>query len=292
MGRYDTAFKLLEDGSPLTLLELFGRAPLPPGTKVTPVDRELVMSIKTIDHAYLLEAGSTRWLEHFEAETVISTGDLEQIACRALLLSYKYSAPVWTTLVLLARRMAPAVIPAGETSEERGCLTLSARLRIVKLWELDPDMVLSKNDPALVPLVGGMRATNEQLERAIRLIDAVPDRERRSELFGTLVTWSSLSYNEARIRERYTRMNLTKKEFFLMAPIGQEILEFGREEGRTEGLRESVLDTAEMRFPGLLAAERLTAIDYAILKQLLREVAAAPDRETAAMGINRLLPPA
>jgi hypothetical protein len=72
VGRYDISFKSLAERSPLTLLRLFGHGPLEPDTRILPVDRELVMSIKTLDHAFLLEHRGVRWLEHFEAESVLS----------------------------------------------------------------------------------------------------------------------------------------------------------------------------------------------------------------------------
>ncbi|MEZ5402311.1 MAG: hypothetical protein R2729_21735 [Bryobacteraceae bacterium] len=64
---------------------MFGRAPVAAETRIVPVDRELVMSIKTVDYAFLLESGDDRWIEHFEAESVLSPGDLAQICRRATL---------------------------------------------------------------------------------------------------------------------------------------------------------------------------------------------------------------
>ena len=90
MGRYDTSFKSLAERRPHTLLRLFGSVPFEADTQVSPVERELAMSIKSVDQAFLLERHGKRWLEHFEAESVLSRGDLAQICRRATLLSMKH----------------------------------------------------------------------------------------------------------------------------------------------------------------------------------------------------------
>lgn len=144
-----------------------------------------------------------------------------------------------------------------------------------------------------------MKATAEELDEAIRRIHQVPDREIRSELFGELVTWSSLRYNEIEIEEIRARMSLSLKELMLISPIGEEIVretkEVAREEGRREGSLESakknVIIVAETRFPGLLTPEAIEPVtDEAVLRQFLREIAVAQTREAAAEAIQPLLP--
>ncbi|MCC6536699.1 MAG: hypothetical protein IT162_04060 [Bryobacterales bacterium] len=70
MGKQDISFKTIAERDPLSTLRIFGHAPLPPDARVTPVEREVVTPIKSVDHAFLVESGEAgRWIEHLEAET-------------------------------------------------------------------------------------------------------------------------------------------------------------------------------------------------------------------------------
>ena len=106
MGRFDLSFKSLAETSPRTLLRLFGHCPLDDATIVEPLERELSMFIKSVDQAFLLTRDGEQWIEHFEAELVLSDEDRRQISKRAALLHLKADLPVWTTVVLLSRRQS------------------------------------------------------------------------------------------------------------------------------------------------------------------------------------------
>jgi len=235
-----------------------------------------VMAIKTVDHAFLLENADDRWLEHFEAETSLSSADLVQIARRATLLAIKNDAPVWTTVVLLSRRHAPANLPDCVV-EERGSIAVTARPRFIRLWEVHPEPVLAEIPIEALPIIGGMRATRAQLGEAMQRLTEVRDRELRSRLFSELATWASLNYNEIEINEIRARSRMTFEELFLMSPFSEMLLKEaqekaqreglreGRQEGRQEGLQEgqiegarsSLLSLADIRFPGLITSNRL-----------------------------------
>lgn len=73
------SFKTIAERDPLSTVRIFGHAPLPPGTRITPVEREVVTPIKSVDHAFLVESETERWIEHLEAETSLSGDDLVQI---------------------------------------------------------------------------------------------------------------------------------------------------------------------------------------------------------------------
>ncbi|MEZ5354997.1 MAG: hypothetical protein R2762_20360 [Bryobacteraceae bacterium] len=305
MGRYDISFKSLAETSPLTLLRLFGSTPIEPGTRVSPVDRELVMSIKTVDHAFLLEGPRGRWLEHFEAESALSADDLVRICRRATLLSMKNDAPVWTTIVLLSRRHAPTGL-GGDITEERGCVTLQARPRFVKLWEQSPKAVLAASPVEALPLVGGMKATREELLEAIRKLSEVPDRELRTRLFAELATWSSLQYNEIEIEEIRARMSMTLKELMLISPAGEELAKEklvegeergmaagrakGREEGQLVAARRDLCDVVDNCFPGIVPPERIDQLDdYGQVRALFIALLRAKDRASAEAAVRDIL---
>jgi hypothetical protein len=56
----------------------------------------------------------------------------------------------------------------------------------VKLWELSAAAVLAEGDVEVIPLVGGMQATREELREAIAKVHDVPDRELRNRLVAEL----------------------------------------------------------------------------------------------------------
>ncbi|MEZ5403868.1 MAG: hypothetical protein R2729_29580 [Bryobacteraceae bacterium] len=95
------------------------------------MERELAMSIKTVDHGFLLESGGEAWVEHFEAESVLAGEDLATIAQRAMLLGIKNGVPAWTTIMLLSRRGSQP-----DASEEirvpLGGVTIAVRAGIVR----------------------------------------------------------------------------------------------------------------------------------------------------------------
>ena len=168
MGRFDLTFKSLAEGNKLTLLRLFGHTPIDAATRVEPVERELAMGLKSVDHAYLLERDGERWIEHFEAEVVLSKDDLRLISERAVLLSIAKHVKIWTTIVRLSKRHAGAAVVPETLVDDRGSTQILMRSRVVNLWETEAAQVLADPDPDAVPLVGAMRATHSEMEEAIR----------------------------------------------------------------------------------------------------------------------------
>ena len=139
------------------MIRLFGHAPADPSATIRPVECELALEPMSIDEAFVVEQGGEKWVEHFESELVISRDDMRRILRRATLLSFREDAPVWTTVILMSKRHAPAKEIAELIEEERGGLTVSLRLRALKMWETPASMVLD-GPPVIeaVPLVGGM----------------------------------------------------------------------------------------------------------------------------------------
>jgi hypothetical protein len=289
VGRFDLSFKSLAESSPLTLLRLFGHVPVDEGTRVEPVERELAMSLRSVDHAFLLKRGGESWLEHFEAELVLSASDLLQILRRATLLSMKMEVPVWTTIVLLSRRHAGT--PPDRVAEDRGCLQVSMKPRVVALWEIRPDVLLAEGNVDVLPLVSAMKATPEELREAMRRLARVDDREQRSRLTAELVTWSSLNYNKEEVSDiRASLRMVTTKEVLMASPIGEELVEYGREEGELIAARQYVTLLVESRFPSLIERDVIETItDPAIMQELFHALLGATDPAEARAAITRIL---
>lgn len=182
-----------------------------------------------------------------------------------MLLSMKNDAPVWTTIILLSRRHGAPELVDG-VSEDRGTVRLLGKPRVLKLWEQSAEAVLAESNVEAPPLIGGMKATREELSEAITRLTTVADRDLRSRLFAERATWSRPDYNEIEIEEIRARMSMTLRELMLISPAGEELAgeklgEAGREAGRPH---RSLLLIAGARFPGLLdrsVVDRMEELD-------------------------------
>ena len=299
MGRFDLTFKSLAEGNNLTLLRLFGHTPIDAATRVEPVERELAMGLKSVDHAYLLERDGERWIEHFEAEVVLSKGDLRLISERAVLLSIAKRVKIWTTIVRLSKRHAGAAVVPDTLVDDRGSTQILMRSRVVNLWETEAAQVLADPDPDAVPLVGAMRASRAEMEEAIRRLLAVTDREQRERLNAEMVTWSSFQYNKGERDELRERLGMVSTKDVLQAsPIGEELVEYGRQEGRQEGreegqliqARKTLTILAEDRFPGVLESRVVSSlVDLGTIQILFRALIAAANLDDARAAVTRIL---
>ena len=307
MGRFDLSFKSLSDGKNWTLLRLFGSTPIDAATRVEPLERELAMAIKSVDQAYLLERGGERWVEHLEAELVLTKDDLEAILERAALLSINKRAPVRTAIVLLSRRHAGKAEPPEVYISDRGSLQLSMRPRVLKLWEMPARLVLDGPDMEAWPLTGAMAAAHGELDEAIKRLAAIEDGEQRSRLAAEMVTWSCLNYNKEVVDGIRARFNMVStKEVLLATPVGEELVEYGRREGRELGreegrekgreegrlieARQNLLLIAASRFPGLIdsaVADSLSGLTQ--VQGLTRALVAADSLEQARAAVSRTL---
>ena len=310
MGRFDISIKTLGDSLPRTFVRLFGRHELDDTVELTPVDREVVTPAMAMDHAYEFRRGGESFIEHFESEIVLTEEDSHAIVRKGLLLAAAKWLPVWTTIILLARRndnsaRLPSIEPA-----ELGSYTVHKNIRIVRLWEFDPALVLADREPEVLPIVGGMAHSMAAIEEVIRRLREVTDIGLRARLNAEFLTWISVNYNRdvvAATRERLSMV--TQKDLWMASPIGEELMTAGREigikegeergrkrgeeEGRKQGeergrkqgeeaaTRSFVVEIATSRFPGIIDNLSLDSLDLPALRQLSRSLLRAGTYEEA-----------
>ena len=186
--------------------------------------------------------------------------------------------------------------------------------RYDRLWKKKARTILNDNDVDVLPIVGGMDATPQEIDETIRRLLAVGDRNKLADLRAEFITWASLKYNEDEIagfKERLGTM-VTFRSLLEASPQGEEVLrskwqegvEKGREEGRERGIeegiekgailsaRESLAILAESRFPGLLDPALTAGLsDLPAVRELFRALATARDRQQAQSAIARALNP-
>ena len=120
-------------------------------------------------------------------------------------------------------------------------------------------------------------------------------REQRSRLTAELVTWSSLNYNKEEVSDiRASLRMVTTKEVLMASPIGEELVKYGREEGREEGeliaARQYITLLVESRFPSLIDRDVIDTItDPAVMQELFHALLRATDPAEARAAITRIL---
>ena len=305
MGRIDVAFKALAERRPRVAVREFGHAGDDPPDSVEPIERELALPPKAMDYAYLVTRRGESWVEHLEAETSLSQLDMRAILKRAALLRLKTDLQVRSTIVLLSKNHPAAGAPPS-LDDDGGSIYMSFSPRYDRLWKKKARTILDDNDVDVLPIVGGMDATPQEIDETIRRLLAVGDRNKLADLRAEFITWASLKYNEDEIagfKERLGTM-VTFRSLLEASPQGEEVLrtkwqegnEKGRQEGRQEGVilgaRESLAILAESRFPGLLDPAMIAGLnDLLVVQELFRALAMAPDRSQAQSAVARALDP-
>ncbi|MCC6539841.1 MAG: hypothetical protein IT162_20000, partial [Bryobacterales bacterium] len=102
--------------------------------------------MKAVDGAMIVTQHGERWIEHFESEVGVSSDDLPEICHPAQMLEFQYDLPVYTTVILMARRRSPRQPPAS-IGGRRGTLTVKLEPRWVRLREEPPDQLLAGGAP-------------------------------------------------------------------------------------------------------------------------------------------------
>ncbi len=293
-------FKALAESDPRGLLDLFGSLPLTADARITLVDRELVAQPLFVDHAYRIESGGEKWVEHFEATTRVPGNLKDRFAryCYALAMGCKL--PVRSSLVLLSPRHAPKdLVPVHRL--DLGALKMEVEFRIIRLWELDAGKIIAEQRPKLLAWVPLLNCTERQIAAVSRRVMKADDPS----LIATFEAWGGLRFGEDQwklLGERI-KMNFTPEAIEdikgIPTPIADAMwraIRKGRLEGKLEGKlegrlegklegklegdlkarRDSIRTCLALRFPSLGKVAELDSIsDESTLEQLLREAVTA-----------------
>jgi len=273
---YDGIFKALADQDPRGLLFLFGGLPLEAPARVQALPREVGLPALQVDHVYLVQVEERQWLAHFEAQTQYKPDLPERLAWYGAGLTLKYRLPVETTLVLLAERHAPPVVPAGHTMRV-GRLELTFSYQVIRIWEVAARRALESGDIHLFPWVSLMKASEPELEQAfgqLRAADA-PALTAQAYLLAGL-RYAKGSRESVAWLERVRAM--LSDEILRESASYQGILE----EGRAHEAAGTIRRLLSLRFPALLPLvepEKLTQVDR--LEDLLDRLIMATDEDAA-----------
>lgn len=247
------------------------------------------ISLRIADKLLLLRfRDRPSWLLHVEFQLRGDPGMAERMAFYALLTRRLARSPE-----LRESRLASVVIylEPGLFKGDTGRLQVEGELgfrlsfcyRVVKLWEVDPRLILGRDAPGLWPFAPLLRGKPETLlvqsrERIVSAPESLVSLEERRELLAILSGLASriVEDNEALDRLVLEIEGMGKNYVF------EKLVEQGRREGRKEGIRSDILRVLSRRFgsTGETVSTQLEEIeDVPRLEEILDEAVLASTLE-------------
>ena len=286
---HDGDFKDLAEDHPELLLRLLGI--LQPGTKtqITNILRELRLEPLAIDHAYLMENETGKWVAHLEA---VSKWNLKQTGSMALyqfLLKRQEKLPVVSHVIFMAEKYAPRATPECLVYEDEDGLRIEAPYNVIRLWEIDPALAFEPGCEPLLAWVPLLKGGLAEFERATEAIARLPEPDV---LRSKLVSLAALRYDKDTIKGflgRLEKQIMLASDALKVSWLYQEGWEEGKAEGevtgRAEGKAEgeaagiakgkfeSIRIALTTKFPGLDVGRELSQIrSHEILDDLLAAI--------------------
>jgi len=209
---------------------------------------------------------------------------------RRRMLSYRVKAtdvhllPVLSVMILLTKKGYPGRGHNVLKESAFGHLQLAFQWHEVRLWELDPEVMLKEGGVGLIPLVPLMKGRGKQpLAKALAAASRVSDNLLRADVLTAVAVIGSLRYSRDLIKQ------LIRSDAMKESPIYQEILQEGRAEGRMEGARRIIGRTLRSRFTTIPAQVR-TRLGKVRSLERLEELAEHAVKCRTLAAFSKLLP--
>jgi predicted transposase YdaD len=219
-----------------------------------------------------------RFLALTELQTRFDANMPRRLAAYAALAREKFQQEVFVTVIYLVPPPASVVLADRYDSEFLGQLA-HQDFQVIKLWELDAQEALARQNPALLPFIPLMRggASEEMLRRSLQRVRAEPDAEELELIFGafaSLVADVGLMRSLTRWSMHIIQDSPLYREMFRdLEEARAEAHAAGVAEGRAEGLEAAL--TVLRRFlafrfqiPEDHFDEQLLALDVADVRRL------------------------
>jgi predicted transposase YdaD len=240
---FDVTPRQLIEGDPVGWLAWAG---LPVDGPVHPIDTEISTVLAEVDKVLRVD-GPSPWLAHFELQSSRDPDLPFRLLVYCALLVRHHRQPIETTVILLRPAVDhPELSGRFEWPGPTGEPTLTFRFRVIRLWQRPVEELLD-GSLSLLPLAPLAAVGPADLPRVIhrlneRLADeATPDRADL--LWAATFLLLDLRYDREDIKEILSDMNRLRE-----STAYQIILEEGREEGRLEGARQTLIALGTEKF--------------------------------------------
>lgn len=282
---YDHPLKWMAEHDPEGFLALIGQRV----TMLRSLSNELTATPRLPDLVWeVLRPNGLPGILHTELQTKIEEDIGERLAEYAILLWKRYHLPVLSVVIFFRPKESIPASPFGwwwsETEE-----TERYAFVVIKLWEIEPEVVLNTDHDILWPLAGVMgEATVDQLDEvAEHIIEAPLPRQRQGDLVSLLLGIAGLRFDKADVLE-VLRRHPTMNDLWQESSFTDIVEEFRRPQweaaGRVEMAREMAREALEGRF-GTLSPDVLAAVnsaDEATLKGIVAQIIAISLEEVRA----------
>ena len=268
---FDVTTRRLIEEDPASWLQLAG---LPVNGPVHPVESEVSTVLAEVDKLLRVNADEP-WLAHLEVQASRDPRLPSRLLQYHALLRHRHALPIESTVILL-RPEADGAEMAGRLDLQgaTGDLTLSFWFRVVRLWELPVETLLSSG-LGILPLAPLAAITPDRLPDVIRRIESRLDaagepRTTVDEIWASTMLLLGLRYDEGAVRSLFRRFPQMRESITY-----QMILAEGRDEGRLAEARRNLLDIGAEKFgtPAMSVVTRIEQIDELdVLHQLMRQV--------------------
>ncbi len=180
-----------------------------------------------------------KFLTLFEMQTRYSPEMPKRMRVYAALAEAKYDLPVYPVLINILPYYSE--IPSSFTNEFLG-LHVRQDYRVINLWEISAEQILSQNLTALIPFIPAMAGGKDEdlLLRAQAHLQ-LDETLRNNQKLGDLQTALSLfghAFLEDAVASRVFRWRILDMDIIIESPLYQEIMRRGRTRGREEGVEE------------------------------------------------------
>ncbi len=226
---------------------------------------ELPGGVRLADLLWEVVDEGTRIVLHLELQTYVDEQIGFRIAEYIVRIYDRYHLPVRSFVIYLRPAnnipAPPFVIGYGQHQ------SLICPYGIIRLWEIDPQLILNMPQPHVWPLAGLMAGTSSELVYAVaERIAAEPlARQDKSELIGILGLLAGLRIPKDAIAQALGRSHMIEdiwKESSFAEAIYDVARERGLADGRAEGLEQGLEQGREQGLSaGQLQAMRLLAHD-------------------------------
>jgi predicted transposase YdaD len=264
---FDRILKDFAEEAPALFLRLLGIVPPDVAADIQPLRPETAPAVVLPDYVAVIRTGLAEpIIFHAEFQSKYHHDLPRDMARYGGSLAWQHQMAVESVLILLRPQGVPAAIPqVGHY--DIGNTRTSHPFRVVRLWEIDPTLVLETHNPRLLPWALLMKSSDEQVRGIAARVACQGDEES----VGRFFTLGSVRYDRDALQEM-----LGGREMGMIRAIldGSSLVEEEREKaaakGRVEGRVEGQIEgRVEGRVEGRMQGQMNEARRF--LRRLLRK---------------------